>query len=183
MGNRVRHSVRAAGTLALVACVGCASALPAPRAAVDPAREPPPHLVLAEATPAPAEATPAPEPSQPPPPRKHGGSGQALGLASLSVGAGAGILAIITSFMMLHDKSARDAGCNAQKLCTTDALSANTTLANLSGWNTGAYAVAAVGLVAGAVLLIAFPGERSKSTAVVVTSNGAGAGLGLRSTF
>jgi hypothetical protein len=99
------------------------------------------------------------------------------------VGAGAGIFAIITSFMMLHDKSVRDAGCNAQKVCTSDALSANQTLANLGGWNAGAYAVAGVGLVAGAILVIAFPGERSKSTAVVVAPNGMGAGLSLRSAF
>jgi hypothetical protein len=99
------------------------------------------------------------------------------------VGAGAGILAVITSFMMLHDKSVRDAGCNAQKVCTADALSANETLANLGGWNAGAYAVAAVGLVAGAVLVIAFPGERTHSTAVVIAPGGTGAGLSLRSTF
>jgi hypothetical protein len=85
--------------------------------------------------------------------------------------------------MMLHDKSVRDAGCNAQKVCTPDALSANQTLANLGGWNAGAYAVAAVGLAAGAVLVIAFPGERSKSTAVVMAPDGAGASLSLRSSF
>jgi hypothetical protein len=183
MGNRVRHAACAAGTLALVVCVGCASTVPAPRARVGQPRQPPPHLVLAEATPAPAEPTPPLEPSQPPPPRKHGGPGQALGFFSLSVGGAAGILAVITSFMMLHDKSARDAGCNAQKVCTSDGFSANQTLANLSGWNTGAYAVAAVGLVAGTVLVVAFPGERSKSTAVVVAPNAAGAGLELRSAF
>jgi hypothetical protein len=169
MADRLRQAARAACALALVACVGCASSVPPPR-------EAPPHLVLAEATPAPKE-----EP--PPAPRKHGGPGQTLGLVSLSIGGAAGALAVITSIMMLHDKSVRDDGCNAQKVCTPDAYGANQTLANLGGWNAGAYAVAAVGLVAGTVLVIAFHGDRTPSTAVVVAPNAGGAGLALRSTF
>jgi hypothetical protein len=176
MADKVRQAARAACALALFACVGCESSVSPARAVVDQPREAPPHLLLAEAMPAPKE-----EP--PPPPRKHGGAGQALGLVSLSIGAGAGVVAVATSLLMLHDKDVRDAGCNAQKVCTADGYSANQTLANLGGWNAGAYAVAGVGLVAGAVLVIAFPGERTRSTAVVVAPNGAGAGLALRSTF
>jgi hypothetical protein len=169
MADSVRQAAGAARVLALVACAGCASSGPPPRAVVG--------------QPEGLEATPAPKEQPPPAPRKHGGSGQALGLVSLSIGGAAGVVAVVTSIMMLHDKSVRDDGCNAQKVCTPDAYSANQKLADLGGWNAGAYAVAGVGLVAGTVLVIAFPGGRGSSTAVVVAPNAAGAGLALWSAF
>jgi len=93
------------------------------------------------------------------------------------------VLAVVTSFMMLHDKDVRDAGCNADKVCTPDAYSANATIGNLAWWNVGAYAVAAVGLGAGIILLATNPPDRERSTSFVIAPNGSGAGLSLRGAF
>jgi hypothetical protein len=147
-----------------------AGAAPAPRA----------HLVLAEATPAPAASK-----SAPPASIEGESSGTARGLGWFSVGLGtlgAGV-ALTTSVMMLHQKSVRDSGCNAAKVCTEAGLTANDQISSLSGWNAGAYAVALVGIGVGAFLLITNPADSEKQTAIGVAPTGSGAGLQLRSTF
>jgi hypothetical protein len=161
---------------------------------LDPTAIPRVHPMLAEAAPAPAApaapevapgsaAAPPQEGAPPSAERRSSGTGRTIGWISLSIGAEAAIVAIVTSFMMLHDKSVRDADCNAQKLCSADGYSANATLDSLTWWNATAFGVAAVGLGAGAVLLLTNPPARDHSAAVVVTPNASGAGLAVRSAF
>lgn len=107
-----------------------------------------------------------------------------LGWISIAVGAGAGAIALGTSGVMLYDMSVRSSDCNAQKQCGTRGTDANSQIASLAGWNLGAWIVAAVGLGAGAFLVITHPKETQKgTTAVGVTPNGSGLSFGVRSTF
>jgi hypothetical protein len=109
---------------------------------------------------------------------------------SIAIGSEAGLLALATSGMMLHDKSVRDSQCtveNAQKVCSQDGYSANSSLANLGGWNAAAWTVAAVGIGVGVVLLVTHPNKAQPTTALTVgpapAGTGAGVGVGVRSTF
>jgi hypothetical protein len=106
-----------------------------------------------------------------------------LGWISLAIGAEAAVVAVATSFMALHDKNERDANCDANKVCNATGVNDNSALDSLLGWNAAAYAVAAVGIGAGLVLLLSNPSDGAKQTAVVVSPNGAGAGVSLRSAF
>ncbi len=134
-----------------------------------------------------AEATPeaAPEPAAAPAREEHksGRTARTLGWISVAVGAEAAVAAVATSFMMLHDKSVRDADCNARKVCSSDGYAANAALDALSWWNVGAYGIAAAGLGIGAVLLLANRADSGGSTAIVVAPNAGGAGLSARGTF
>jgi hypothetical protein len=207
MTTAIRRATRTVAVLTLAACSACAAQARPVRGPLEPTASASVHPILAEAMPAPAPAAtpapalapapapettaaaPAPAPTQEPAPApaEHTSSssrtGRTLGWISLSVGAEAAIIAIVTSFMMLHDKSVRDADCNAQKVCSPDGYSANTTLDALTWWNATAYGVAAVGLGAGAFLLLTNPPARERSTAVLITPNASGASLSLRSPF
>ncbi len=106
------------------------------------------------------------------------------GWVVLAAGAGAGIVALGTSFVMLYDMGVRSSECNADKQCTTRGTDANSQISSLAGWNLGAWIVAAVGIGAGAFLVLTHPKETEKgTTAVGVTQTGSGLGLGFRSTF
>jgi hypothetical protein len=185
-------AARTAAALLLAMCTACATRAPGARAASPASATEVAHPLLADAAPAPA-TEPAPQ-AQPAPQaeptaqtetahRRSGGPGRTLGWVSIAVGGEAAVLAIVTSFMMLHDKDVRDAGCNAAKVCTPDAYSANGALDSLGPWNAAAYAVAAVGLGAGVILLATSSRDRERSTSLVVAPNGSGAGLGLRGAF
>jgi hypothetical protein len=84
---------------------------------------------------------------------------------------------------MLHQKSKRDADCDAAKVCSQDGINANTQLAALSGWNAGSFIVAAAGLGVGAFLLLTSSVEGDKQTAIGVAPTGSGAGLNLKGSF
>jgi hypothetical protein len=194
MSTGAWNALRAAVALLVAASTACGASAPGARGALDPSATQVAHPLLAEATPAPAAApaaepakgpaaAPAPAQEEAPEHRRSRHTARTLGWVSLSIGAEAAVVAIVTSFMMLHDKDVRDAGCNANKLCTPDALSANVALDNLAWWNVSAYAVAAVGLGAGIVLLATNPPNRERSTSLVVAPNGSGAGLSLRGAF
>jgi hypothetical protein len=102
---------------------------------------------------------------------------------SVSVGAEAAVIALVTSGMMLHEKSVRDAGCDAQKACSLAGLNANASLTQLGGWNAAAWIAAVAGIGVGGYLLWSHPvGERSR-VGVAVDPVGSGIGLGVRSTF
>jgi hypothetical protein len=173
----------------LVAC--------APRAAVPPPATPPATaLVLAEAVPAPpadSSATPSPAPSSSASPsssrleKLHEQDDRDLarmgGWVSVSAGSLAAIVALFTSYAMLHDKSVRDSNCDATKACSSAGLSANMDLAALSGWNIGSWAVAAVGLGVGAFLVVTNPSAPDEGTRVGIAPTGSGAGLTVRSAF
>lgn len=169
--------------IACVPCTQCASLAPAAKGAGDSPATPAtvPHLMLAEATPeaAPEPAAPAAREED-----KSGRTARTLGWISVAVGAEAAVAAVATSFMMLHDKSVRDADCNAKKVCSADGYAANAALDALSWWNVGAYGIAAAGLGIGAVLLLANRADSSgRSMAIVVAPNAGGAGLSARGRF
>lgn len=105
------------------------------------------------------------------------------GWVAIAVGGLAGIVAIGTSIAMLHDKSVRDAGCDANKACSSDALSANADLAGTSPWNTGAYVLAAAGLGIGAFLVITNPSEPETATRIGVSPTASGATVSLHGSF
>ena len=147
-------------------------------------------MVAAAAPGAPAEAAPpsnaetrAPASAAAPEHDSSDGNARTLGWISVAIGGTAALVAIGTSGLMLHDKSVRDANCNAQKICTPDGASANASLDGLTWWNAGAYALSAVGFVVGAYLLITNPAETGRGTALFVAPNPSGAGVGLRSNF
>jgi hypothetical protein len=102
---------------------------------------------------------------------------------SLAIGGQAAIAAIATSAMMLHYDSVRDSNCDARKICNESGYDANASLANLGGWNAGAWAVAAAALGAGAYLIWANPQDHGRQTAITIAPAGSGAGVGVRSTF
>ncbi len=106
-----------------------------------------------------------------------------LGWASLAVGAEAAVIAIVTSFMIEHQKGIRDDGCNAQKVCTSTGLDAVGTIHTLIPVNTTSWFVAAAGLGAGAVLLFTSRPESEPHTAITLSPNSSGVGVGVRSTF
>jgi hypothetical protein len=107
---------------------------------------------------------------------------RALGWVFLSVGAEAAVVATITSFIMLHESSLRSADCT-DKVCSPAGLSANVTLHNLEWWNAGAWAVAAVGVGVGAVVLWTNPRDAALHAEVAIAPTGSGSGLRLRGTF
>jgi hypothetical protein len=136
------------------------------------------HLVLAQATP-PASQTELPVTIE----HHSNGMTRAYGWFSIAIGTvGLGVAAT-TSGMMLHQKSTRDADCDAAKVCSQDGINANTQLAALSGWNAGSFVVAAAGLGIGAFLLLTSSADGDKQTAIGVAPTGSGAGLDLRGSF
>ena len=103
---------------------------------------------------------------------------------SVSIGAEAGVAALVTSAMMLHEKSVRDSACDGEKVCNAAGIDANGSLAQLGGWNAAAWIVAVGGLGAGAYLLLWHPSKDDKrGPEVSVGPFGSGAGLGIRSAF
>jgi len=106
-----------------------------------------------------------------------------IGWISIGIGGGAALIALGTSIVMLNDKSARDNGCNADKVCSSSGLAANNELGQMSGWNIGAFAVAAVGLGVGAFLVLTNPSDKDIGTQVGIAPTGSGTGFVLRSTF
>jgi hypothetical protein len=130
-----------------------------------------------------AEAAPESAAAPPPAEGRSGRSRRTLGWISVAIGGDAAIVAIATSFMMLHQKSVRDANCDANKNCSPGGYDANSSLDALTWWNVGAFGVAAAGLGVGAVLLLTSPRDRERATSIVVAPNSSGAGLALRSAF
>jgi hypothetical protein len=80
-----------------------------------------------------------------------------FGWVSLAIGGESAVVAAVTSILMLEDKSTRDSGCNAQKVCSSDGFNANVQLSAAAGWNAGAFVLAAAGLGIGAYLILSHP--------------------------
>jgi hypothetical protein len=99
------------------------------------------------------------------------------GWVAIAVGAEAALVAMGTSALMLHNKSVRDADCDAQKSCSQAGLDANSQLSALSGWNAGAWTVAALGLGAGTFLVLSNPPPKEPRTSISISP------LGVRSDF
>jgi hypothetical protein len=164
-GSRQHHdhparARRAAGRLTLSALcfglwgVGGCAATPSPLAE---------RAESASLTSASAPAAENPEPPQ----AEHASSSESepadptlartFGWVSLAIGGESAIVAAVTSILMLEDKSTRDSGCNAQKVCSTDGYNANIQLSAAAGWNAGAWVVAAAGIGIGAYLILSHP--------------------------
>ena len=115
-------------------------------------------------------------------------TGRVAGYVALAVGAQATIVALVTSGMMLHEDGLRSDACDAQKRCSQAGIDANENLSQLAGWNAGAWALGAVGLGVGTVLLVLNPAsEKASARPAKGLSLGAppggGAGLGLGGSF
>lgn len=167
---------RAVASLLLVAAAaegltGCAASA-ANASAAAPARSPgEPATELVPPRPATTEETE----------RADHRTGRVAGYVALAVGAQATVVALVTSGMMLHQDSVRSDACDANKRCTQAGIDANDNLSQLGGWNAGAWALGAVGLGVGALLLILHPSQQRPS--VRLGAPGEGSGLGLRGTF
>lgn len=136
-----------------------------------------------------AAAREAPPPREETPEEKEASSrrtGRVAGYVAIAVGAQAGIVALVTSGMMLHEDGIRSDACS-EKRCTQEGLDANRNLAQLGGWNAGAWALGAAGLGVGTVLLILNPSDKASARPAKSLSLGAppggGPGLGLGGTF
>jgi hypothetical protein len=108
-----------------------------------------------------------------------GSSRRPLGFALGSVGIAGLSAAAITSIMVVNKKSAVDAGCNADRLCTSsglDAAHSGRTLEIVSnvGWVAGAAA-----LGAGAYFLLTSGSSSKPSTAVALLPNPSGGQLSM----
>jgi hypothetical protein len=106
-----------------------------------------------------------------------------IGWISLAIGAEAATIAVATSLLIEHQKSIRDDGCNAQKVCNSDGFAAVGTIDTITPWNTGSWFVAAAGLGAGIVLLLASPPQHERQTTVSLSPVSSGIDLSVRSTF
>jgi hypothetical protein len=118
-----------------------------------------------------------------PPPKDGRATRRTLGWISLAAGAEAAIAAVVTSGMLVHEKSVLDAQCNAQKQCSAGGLDAAGEISSLTPWNTGTWVAAVIGVGAGAALLLTSRPDAPASTAITLTPEGTGAGVGLRSRF
>jgi hypothetical protein len=96
---------------------------------------------------------------------------RAIGWVAVAVGGEATAIAVITSFMMLHDNDVRNTDC-PNKVCTQSGIQANTSLHQLEGWNAAAWVVGAIGIGGGAFLLLTNPSDRALHTQVGVTPGG-----------
>ncbi len=171
-----------------LAMAGCAAS-PRPHAAAAPdVGTTAPHPILAQAAPidvgdaGPAKADEASLDQKPASEHSSRQMNRVWGWVALSVGAEGLILATVTSFMMLHENSVRNADC-VNKVCSSDGIAANGKLGNLAGWNAAAWGVAAVGAGAGAFLLLTNPSDESLGTQIGVGPTASGSGLLLRGSF
>jgi len=112
-------------------------------------------------------------------PAQSGSSGRTLGFALGGVGiAGLGVAAI-TSIMVVNKKSAVDAGCQADKSCTSAGLDAAHAGRTLEIVSNVAWLVGAAALGAGAYFLLTNGPSSQPSTAVAVLPNPSGGQLSL----
>jgi hypothetical protein len=90
-----------------------------------------------------------------------------MGWITLSIGIEAGVVALATSAMLLYDKGVRSDNCDSNKVCTPTGSAANDRIGALTGWNVGAFALAAAGIVGGVLILNANPPDQPRTTVSV----------------
>jgi hypothetical protein len=105
---------------------------------------------------------------------------RALGWVAISIGAEATAAAVVTSFMMVHEAGVRSSDCTDGQ-CSAAGLEANSRLHMLGGWNLAMWAVGAVGLGSGIVLLLTNPSDKALGTQVEMGATASG--LLLRGAF
>ncbi len=106
-----------------------------------------------------------------------------VGWISLAIGAEAAIVAVTTSFMLLHEKSVLNDSCDAQKHCNPVGIDAKESINGTVPWNTASWIVAVAGVGAGTILLLTSRPDSGKSTALTISPTPAGFALGLRSFY
>jgi hypothetical protein len=106
-----------------------------------------------------------------------------FGWAVLSMGLEAAVVAVGTSIMIEHQKGNRDAGCNAQKVCTSDGYQATQTIDSLVPWNTASWFIAIAGVGAGVALVGLSPPGAGDKTAIKMSPAPAGLTLGVERSF
>jgi hypothetical protein len=136
---------------------GIAPSSRAQRAPDAPRREPMSRLVLAELSPEDQAAV------EKLPGHSRGGTARAFGWIVLAIGADATVGAVITSFILLHQKGVLDENCNAEKRCSSTGVDAAATIHALVPWNTAMWVVGAAGIGTGAVLLITHRPQKAPS--------------------
>jgi hypothetical protein len=145
-----------------LALAGCASAAaPHPIVAAAPSSE-------GDAPPVSQEAATSRESS----PHQTRQMNRVWGWVSLAAGVQGAGLAAVTSFMMLHQNSIRNADCT-DKACTTTGLNANREIDSLAPWNAGAWIVGVAGVGIGAFLLLSNPSDKELGVQVGVSPGGA----------
>jgi hypothetical protein len=155
---------------------GLTTTATSPTGAAPPPAEPAATAAPPARTSEPAAATPAPTP--------HASNTlRTIGWVSIAVGAEAAIIAVVTSFMALHEKGVRDDNCNARKECTQVGLDANATLGTLFGWNTTSWIVAIAGLGVGTALVVTNRPIKNDQIALTVAPAAGGAALSLTGHF
>jgi hypothetical protein len=111
--------------------------------------------------------------------------GRTWGYVALSAGGIGALVAVGTSVLMLDSLHQRNEDCNG-KTCSSDGLSANSSLSQNAPWNVAAWALTAVGLSAGIYLLIANPPDKASddiTSGIGLAPVGSGAGLSARGSF
>jgi hypothetical protein len=109
------------------------------------------------------------------------------GYAGIAIGGVALVGAVVSSFMLLHQKGVVNDNCNGASQCNAVGLGETGAIHQTVPFNDATWIVAAVGLIGGGVLLLTSQPESDdashKSTALTVAPAPGGASLGLRSTF
>jgi hypothetical protein len=109
------------------------------------------------------------------------------GYAGIAIGGAALVGAVVSSFMLLHQKSVVNDNCNGVNQCNATGLAETGTINQTVPFNDATWIVAAVGLIGGGILLLTSQPDSDdashKSTALTVAPAPGGASLGLRSTF
>jgi hypothetical protein len=116
-------------------------------------------------------------------PAKDEGMWREWGWISVGVGATAAVVALGTSYVMLHYNSIRNSNCNDAKVCSQSGSDANYEIRDIAAVNVTTWAIAAVGLGVGAFLVLTHPRKDGSGTTVGVSPNGSGGSFTLRSTF
>ena len=159
---------------------------PQPQPSSQPQPQPPPPAPQPQPEPQsqPFSSSPPPAANETSSAAHRAGNGRFYGWISLAIGAEAGVVAIVTSIMMVHYQGVRAGDCNSQNVCSQAGYDANGRMSDLAGWNAGAWALAAIGLGVGAYLVITNPADGSgRQTAIGVAPNSSGMGLNVRSLF
>jgi hypothetical protein len=156
-------------------------------------------LPTEEPTTLPAGETPT-EPTMDEPPRGYDKAAQGTsipadphrtrriwGYAGIAIGSLALAGAVVSSFMLLHQKGVLNDNCNGANLCNATGLAETGAVNQTVPFNDATWIVAAVGLIGGGILLLTSQPDSDdashKSTALTVAPAPGGASLGLRSTF
>lgn len=144
-------------------------------------------LPALEEEPAPPPAAEAAAPAPPPPVQIEGGGQRTLGFVVGGVGLAALAAGAVTGLMAMSENDASKEECPNDGACASQAaVDANDSARTFGTISTVAFGVGAVGIAAGAVLLLTAPSDKDRSAAglrVVPYGGARAAGLGVTGVF